>query len=100
MTQNLPIYISLTFVLAAIATLLLFIWAVSDAKSETIRKKSMVIFIELTIWLPIQFIFIYKNIYNTNTNFFPPKILLLGVLPAILTILLLFVNAKRLSFYR
>jgi len=98
MIDDLPKFISLTFGLTTIATLLLFVRAVRNSNSETTRKKSTSILIGLTIWLAIQTILMLKNIYNTDTDTFPPKILLFGILPTIVTITLLFITQKGRQF--
>lgn len=98
MIENLPSYISLTFGLTTVATLLLFVWTIRNSNAETTRKKSTAILIGLTIWLVIQAIFTLKNIYNTDTNSFPPKIMLFGILPTILTMVILFATQKGRQF--
>ena len=98
MIDNLPTYISLAFALTTVATLLLFIWTIRNSNSELTRKKATSIFIGLTIWLTIQAVLTLKNIYNSYTNSFPPKIMLLGILPLILTIVLLFLTSKGREF--
>lgn len=98
MIDHLPTYISLTFVLTTIATLLLFIWTIRNSNSERTRKKATSISIGLAIWLTIQAVLSLKNIYNTDTNTFPPKIILIGILPTILTIILLFATSKGRRF--
>jgi hypothetical protein len=94
MIPNLPPYIPLIFALTIIATLLLFIWAIKKASLGQARKKAVQIFVGLVCWLAIQTIFTIQNIYNTNTNTLPPKILLLGVMPAILLLVILFTTKK------
>jgi len=98
MIENLPTYISLAFVLTTVATLLFFIWTIRSSNSELTRKKATPIFIGLTIWLTIQAVLTLKNIYNSDTNTFPPKIILTGILPTILTIILLFATSKGRQF--
>lgn len=98
MIDNLPTYISLTFGLTTIATLQLFIWAIRNSNSERIRRKATPIFIGLTLWLTIQAVLTFKNVYNADTNSFPPKIMLIGILPTILTIILLFATSKGRQF--
>ncbi|WP_158730027.1 MULTISPECIES: hypothetical protein [unclassified Flavobacterium] len=98
MIYNLPTYITLIFGLTTIATLLLFSWTIRKANSELTRKKTIPIFIGLTFWLIIQAVLTLKNIYNTETNSFPPKILLIGILPTILTVILLFATSKGRQF--
>lgn len=98
MIDNLPTYISLTFGLTTIATLLLFIWTIRNSNSEQTRKKAIPIFIGLTVWLTIQSVLTLKNFYKSDTSTFPPNILLTGILPTILTIILLFLTSKGRQF--
>ena len=98
MIENLPTYISLTFGLTTVATLLLFVWSIRNSNSENIRKKTSRILIGLTIWLVVQTILTLKNIYNTDTNLFPPKIMLLGILPTLLVVIYLFATQKGRQF--
>lgn len=98
MIDNLPTYISLTFGLTTVATLLFFIWTIRSSNSELTQKKAIPIFIGLTIWLTIQAVLTLKNIYNSDTPSFPPKIMLFGVLPAMLTIVLLFLTSNGRQF--
>jgi len=98
MLEDLPIYIPLTFGLTTVVTLFLFSWITKTSKSPTTRKNSTIIIISLIIWLIIQAVFTLKNIYNSDTNSFPPKILLFGILPPFLTIIALFLMKKGRQF--
>jgi hypothetical protein len=98
MIDNLPTYITLTFGLTTLATLALFIRTIRSAHSETIQKKSTPILICLTGWLTLQAVLTLNNKYNTDTSSFPPKIMLLGILPPVLTIILLFTTLKGREF--
>ena len=98
MIQNLPSYIAVFFALTTLVTLLLFYWAIKNSSEEIIRKKSVVIVLGLLVWLVIQAIITLKGLYNTNTNAVPPKLLVLGILPPMLTIILLFATTKGRRF--
>ena len=98
MIDNLPTYISLTFGLTTFVTLLLFIWTIRNSNSEQTQKMATPIFIGLTLWLTIQAVLAYKNVYISDTNSFPPKIMLIGILPTILTIIFLFTTLKGRQF--
>ena len=98
MIPNLPLYISLTFGFTTLATLLLFFCAVKNSTSESTRKKSILIFVGLIFWLVLQSILTMKNMYNTNTNTLPPKIMLLGILPPIFVVIYLFATQKGRQF--
>lgn len=98
MIDNLPTYISLSFVLTTVVSLQLFIWTIRNSNSLQTRKMATPIFIGFTLWLTIQAVLAYKNIYNGDTNSFPPKIMLIGILPIILTIIFLFATSKGKQF--
>ncbi len=97
MISSIPIYIILIFVCTTFATLALLISTINKSSLESTRKKTLFIFILCLIWLGLQAIFTLKNIYNSNTNELPPKILLIGVLPNLLVIILIFIpeNGRR-----
>lgn len=90
MIEALPMYISLAFGLTTIATLLLLAWVVKNAYTPKTRKKTTLILIGMIIWLMIQAILTMNNVYNTNTDSLPPKIVIFGILPTILTLIFLF----------
>lgn len=98
MINNLPTYISLVFGLTTFATLQLFIWVIKNSSNENTRKRSTPIYIGLVFWLTIQGVLSYKNIYKTGLDSFPPKIMLMGILPAILAIILMFATTKGKAF--
>lgn len=98
MIENLSSYISITFGLTTITTLILFIWTIRNSSLETTRNKSNTIFISLIIWLIIQAVLTFKGVYKPDINAFPPKIVLLGILPTIFTMIFLFSSLKGREF--
>lgn len=98
MLDNLPLYISVAFALTTFATLALFYWTIKNSTSLSIRNKAGFIVTVLVIWLIIQAILTLNNFYKTGTNEIPPKILVFGVLPPIITIVVLFATAKGRRF--
>ena len=98
MIKNLPNFISIIFVITTISTLLFFYWTIKKSSSENIRKNSKYILIGLTIWLIVQAVLTLKNVYNLETNSIPPKILIFGIAPTILTIIILFATKKGREF--
>ena len=98
MLANLPFYISIVFVLTTVATLLLFVNVIKNSSQEAVRKKANWIALGFIGWLIIQAVLSLQNVYNTNTYSFPPKIILLGILPTFLAIILLFVTTKGKQF--
>jgi len=95
---DLPIYISIIFALTTLATLLLFVWIIRNSNSEKNRKKVTPVLIFMGIWLAIQAVLTLNNLYNSDPNSFPPKIVLFGIFPAILTIILLFSTSRGSQF--
>lgn len=98
MLENLPIHIPLTFGLTTIVTLFLFCRIVATSKSPYTRKRLMPITIGLIVWLIIQAVLTLEDVYNSDTDIFPPKILLFGILPPVLTIIILFLTEKGKQF--
>ena len=98
MIDKLPTYIYITFVLTTIVTLIMFFCTIKSSNSKQTQKKAIFIFIGLIVWLLIQAILSLKNIYNTDTNATLPKLILIGILPIILTIILLFITSKGKQF--
>lgn len=97
MIAQLPSYIPLVFILTTIATLLLFYMAVKASTAAIVRKRSVLILICLMLWLALQGILAITGVF-TATDAMPPRILLWGVLPAIITIISLFLTAGGRAF--
>ena len=98
MIENLPTYIALVFGLTTILTLLIFIGTIRNSTSETTRNKSRIVFMGLIIWLIIQAALTLNNVYNSDPNSIPPKIMVMGILPAILVMIILFSTSKGRNF--
>ena len=98
MIDYLPTYISISFVLTTLTTLLLFVWVIKNSTDSSTQKKVVPIAVGLTVWLSIQAILAFNNCYNTNLNQFPPRIMVMGILPTLLSITLLFVTPKGRAF--
>lgn len=98
MLENLPVYISIIFGLTTVLTLLLFFWTIKESNSQPVRQNSIKILIGLILWLTIQAVLTLQNVYSARTDFFPPTILLMGIVPWIFTIIGLFITQKGLQF--
>jgi hypothetical protein len=100
MVDHLPTYISLIFGFTTIITLVLFNEIIRNSNSGKIKKIAPKITGSLAIWLAIQATITLKNVYNTDTNDIPPKIILFGILPNVLAILFLFLSSKGRIFIK
>ena len=98
MLEQIPTYISFTFTLTTLATLLLVTWAIRASTDEKTRKIALPFVVLSLIWLLIQGLISKQNIYNTDTEALPPKIVALGILPMILVLILLFATRRGRHF--
>jgi hypothetical protein len=98
MIENVPVYIKWIFALTTLCTLFLFYKMLSNAYLERISTNATKITVALTSWLAMQALFSLQNIYSASTTSLPPTIFLLGVLPALLVILILFISKKGRQF--
>jgi uncharacterized integral membrane protein len=98
MLAHLPITLYLLFGLTTIATLYLFYKAVKQAKVTTTSRKANLILMVLSAWLILQGVLTIKGVYNTDTSSIPPKIILFGIAPMIVTIILLFATTSGRQF--
>ena len=98
MIQNLPTYIVISFILTTVVTLILFFGIIKNSNSEKMKKKSKPILFGLIIWLIAQMALTLNHIYSENLSAFPPKLFLLGILPPLLLIILLFLTKRGREF--
>jgi hypothetical protein len=91
MIHSIPFYVSLVFASTTLLSIFLFLVAIRKSSSETTRKKTVSIFIGIVVWLALQSFFSLNNYYSSDTTVFPPKIVLLGVLPMLVFVVLLFI---------
>jgi hypothetical protein len=94
MIPNLPIYISVFFVLTTFVTIYLFLNVINKSN----LKKASLFLIGSFIWLAVQAILALTNVYSTNTNAIPPKIIVFGVLPTVLSMIYVFNSKKGKEF--
>lgn len=98
MLENLPLYIPFIFGLTTVLALVLFYWTIKTSNSQKVRLLSTKILIGLIFWLTIQAVLTLQNVYSSNIEFFPPTILLFGILPVLLAITGLFLTQKGRRF--
>ena len=91
MIENLPSYVSITFILTTFLTVGFLLYAVKCTVFDTFPAKLLIFLIAFVIFF--QAILALTGFYENTTNF-PPRIVLFGVLPALLLIIFYFI------FYR
>lgn len=92
MIENLPWYISITFITTVFITVIFFIFAVKQTKSNTVAAKTFLFL--LSFWLIFQMILASGGFY-LKTDTLPPRLLLTGVFPAFLLIIAYFIFARQ-----
>ncbi|CAN5710354.1 hypothetical protein BH20ACI4_BH20ACI4_20030 [soil metagenome] len=92
MIENLPWYISVTFIVTTFLTVGFFLFAVRQTVFETTSAKTFSFLI--AFWLIFQAVFGIGGFY-LKTDAVPPRLLLFGVFPALITIILFFVFARK-----
>jgi hypothetical protein len=91
MTENLPQFISIVFILTTFLTVGFLFYAIKQTVYETVPAK-LVIFL-IPFWLFFQSILSLGGFYQPAT--LPPRMPLFAVLPAILLIISLFIFARK-----
>jgi hypothetical protein len=92
MIENLPWYISITFILTTFVTVGFFLYAIKQTVFETTSAKILSFLV--AFWLIFQAILSIDGFYLV-TDAVPPRLLLTGVLPTILIIILYFSFARK-----
>ena len=90
MIENLPGYISITFILTTFLTVGILFYAIKQTVFDTTPAKILVFLIGF--WLLFQAAFALGGTYQVITA--PPRVLLFGVAPALLLIVLYFAFAR------
>jgi hypothetical protein len=98
MTKELPILLSIFFAFTTFATLLCFYWVVRNSRKETVVQKANSILSAMIAWLMLQAVLTIQQVYTTDTNAIPPKIMLWGIFPTIIIMVVLFNTIKGKQF--
>jgi hypothetical protein len=97
MIENLPVYISIAFILTAIVALLIFYFAMFHSSSAGTVGNSKIIISALCFWLVIQAVVSLNDFYSADTAGIPPRFVF-ALLPPLVTILILFMTKRGLAF--
>ncbi|WP_410222011.1 hypothetical protein [Pedobacter sp.] len=85
---------SYTFIfwLTTLVTFAFFIVILKNADEQTGKRNTLKVTSFLILWLIVQAILTLKNVYSNDINSIPPKILVFGILPPVLTTCILFIT--------
>ncbi|MBO9572074.1 MAG: hypothetical protein J7497_07675 [Chitinophagaceae bacterium] len=94
-----PLITALLFWLTTLATIGIFYHAMTNAEAPLTKKKSSVITLVLLLWLIVQALITISGFYyKTILSDLPPKLVVFGVAPMLLTIIILFSTRAGRSF--
>lgn len=91
MIENVPSYVSIIFILTTFLTVGFLLNAVKKTVFETIPAKILVF--TLAFWIIFTAMLALNGFYQINS--FPPRVVLFGVLPAILLIIVYFIFFRK-----
>ena len=91
MIENLPGYVSLTFILTTFLTVGIFLYAIKRGDLDSTATKILIFL--LPFWLFFQAVAAIGGFY-LKTDLLPPRLLFFAVLPALLLIITLFIFAR------
>lgn len=86
MPENLPPYISITFILTTFLTVGFFLHAIKTTVIDKFPAK-LLIFL-LSFWIVFPALLALNGFYLVTENVFPPRVFAFGVLPALLIIII------------
>lgn len=98
MTENLPVYISIVFIISTVLTLGISFWIIQYRKDGTRNSNAGKILAGLLLWIVLQGALSISNVYADDIDLVPPKIFIFGILPAIIMIIWLFGSTSGKSF--
>lgn len=99
MLKFIPSYVSVLFIFTTLVTLFLFYRVIQHSVVVNAKNKSVAVLIILVVWLFIQAVLSYTGVYQSGNAQLPPKILVLGILPALIIILIVFFTKKGRAFF-
>ena len=94
MKLELPFYIGFVFAGTTLLTLLLCFLMLKKSKHKIVHDNFRTIYFGLVIWIALQGQLSFFHVYTNTLTQFPPRIMLLGVLPMLVCIVLLFATKK------
>lgn len=94
MLPHLPVYLSIAFIFTTLLALGAVTLLINTTSKPVGRKAAWQIIMVIIVWLVLQAGLSYLGIYSQSPEAIPPRIILLGVLPAIIAIFLLFITQK------
>lgn len=94
MLLNLPLLLITSFLLTTILAVGMVIFLFNTSAKPIGKRSVRLVMLAIILWLLLQAILSFLGLYTDYPESIPPKIILFGVLPALITIVILFANRK------
>lgn len=98
MLENLPLYLTISFLLTTLAAVGMVVLLIRT----TLKRLSIASFLRIIIvtfvWLGIQGVISVSGVYSNHPSSIPPKIIVIGIFPALFAIVLIFITRKGKRF--
>lgn len=94
MLPHLSAFTYLLFGCTALATLFLFYRTLQLSTTTFISGKAKAILAVLCAWLLLQAVLSWRGVYSSSPEAIPPKIVLFGIAPMVVTIIILFATRR------
>ncbi|MBE9598006.1 hypothetical protein [Pedobacter sp. MC2016-24] len=98
MLDHLPLYLNISFIFTTFLSAGMIALLLRTASKPITRSTARGILATVVIWLIIQASLSYTGVYTDYPQALPPNIILFGVIPALITIIILFNTRKGKQF--
>lgn len=98
MLENLPFYLTLGFAFTTLLAIAMVMLLIKTSSKPMGIGSSRAIIMAIFSWLAIQALLTLYGIYTDYPEAMPPRIVLLGILPALIAIILIFMTRKGKQF--
>lgn len=94
MLLNFPLLLITSFLLTTILAVGMVIFLFNTSAKPIGKRSVRLVMLAIILWLLLQAILSFLGLYTDYPESIPPKIILFGVLPALISIVILFANRK------
>jgi hypothetical protein len=92
--ESLSNFVYILFFISALYTMLWLFFLIKKSSNKLVSSKVYFVSITAFIWLLLQGLLSFNSVYATHLDFFPPKMVLLGLGPFFIFIAFLFILKK------
>jgi hypothetical protein len=98
MIATLPLYLTISFLLTTLLAVGMVSFLFNTTSKPMGKSSTQSVMVVILLWITVQAILSFLGVYTEYPESIPPKIILFGVIPALITIALIFWTRKGRSF--